>query len=115
MWTEDRDRGEQIAEGLRAGGVSINDTLSHYGVAGLPMGGVGESGFGRRRGIAGLEELSRARSVLIHRTGLSRELWWFPYTERSRRLLRALLGYRQSGGFARILDLARRLLRGVRS
>ena len=114
VWTEDRDRGEGIAERLRAGGVSINDTLSHYAVPGLPMGGVAESGFGRRRGVAGLEEMSRSRSVLIHRTGLSKELWWFPYSERGTRLVRALLGYRQSSGIARILNGIRRLVSGNR-
>ena len=114
VWTEDRERGERLAERLRAGGVSINDTLSHYGVPGLPLGGVGESGFGRRRGVAGLEEMSRTRSVLIHRTGLGRELWWFPYSERSTRLFRALLGYRQSKGIARLLNGVRRLLQEAR-
>jgi acyl-CoA reductase-like NAD-dependent aldehyde dehydrogenase len=104
VWTEDRDRGEAVAEQLHAGGVSVNDTLSHYSVPGLPFGGVGESGFGRRRGIAGLEEMSRTRSVLVHRTGLSKELWWFPYSERSTRLMRALLGYRQASGMGKILN-----------
>ena len=112
VWTEDRDRGEALAEQLRAGGVSINDTLSHYAVPGLPIGGVGESGFGRRRGIAGLEEMSRPRSVLIHRTGLNRELWWFPYTERGTRLMRALLGYRQAGAMGRVVDLITRPFKG---
>jgi acyl-CoA reductase-like NAD-dependent aldehyde dehydrogenase len=109
VWTEDREHGEEVAERLKAGGVSVNDTLSHYGVPGLPMGGVGESGFGRRRGAAGLEELCRTRSVLVHRTGLSRELWWFPYTERGTRLMRALLGYRQASGLGRIWDVMHRL------
>jgi succinate-semialdehyde dehydrogenase/glutarate-semialdehyde dehydrogenase len=108
VWTEDRDRGETVAEQLHAGGVSVNDTLSHYSVPGLPFGGVGESGFGRRRGIAGLEEMSRTRSVLVHRTGLSRELWWFPYSERATRLMRALLVYRQSSGLGRVLHGLRR-------
>jgi hypothetical protein len=71
---------------------------------------VGESGFGRRRGVAGLEEMSRTRSVLIHRTGLGRELWWFPYSERSTRWFRALLGYRQARGLSRFLNGVRRLL-----
>jgi acyl-CoA reductase-like NAD-dependent aldehyde dehydrogenase len=114
VWTEDRERGEAVAEQLKAGGVSINDALSHYAVPGLPVGGVGESGFGRRRGVAGLEEMSRSRSVLIHRTGLNRELWWFPYTERGTRLMRALLGYRHSGGVGQVVDVVRRLVKGAR-
>jgi acyl-CoA reductase-like NAD-dependent aldehyde dehydrogenase len=110
VWTEDRERGEALAENLRAGGVSINDTLSHYAVPGLPIGGVGESGFGRRRGVAGLEEMSRPRSVLVHRAGLARELWWFPYTERSTRLMRALLGYRHSSAVGHVVNVARRIM-----
>jgi acyl-CoA reductase-like NAD-dependent aldehyde dehydrogenase len=110
VWTEDRERGEALAERLRAGGVSINDTLSHYAVPGLPIGGVGASGFGRRRGVAGLEEMSRPRSVLVHRTGLARELWWFPYTERGTRLMRALLGYRHSSAVGHLVNVARRFL-----
>ena len=102
VWSEDRERAERIAERIRAGGVSINDTLSHYAVPGLPIGGVGESGFGRRRGVAGLEELSRPRTVLIHRTGLGKELWWFPYSRKGMRLVSALLEYRQSSGLARV-------------
>lgn len=116
VWTEDRDRGERVGERLRCGGVSINDTLSHYAVPGLPMGGTGESGFGRRRGVAGLEEMSRPRSVLVHRTGLNREIWWFPYTDRAYRLVRALLDYRQSSGLARVWNGLRSLFgRGGRT
>jgi hypothetical protein len=58
--------------------------------------------------------MSRPRSVLIHRTGLNRELWWFPYTERGTRLMRALLGYRHSGGVGQVVDVVRRLVKGVR-
>lgn len=112
VWTEDRDRGERLGERLRAGGVSINDTLSHYAVPGLPMGGTGESGFGRRRGVAGLEEMTRPRSVLVHRTGLTREIWWYPYTNKAHRLVRALLNYRHSSGLKRVWTSVRRLFSG---
>jgi acyl-CoA reductase-like NAD-dependent aldehyde dehydrogenase len=102
VWTEDRDRGEQLGERIRAGGVSVNDVLSHYAVPGLPVGGTGESGFGRRRGLAGLEEVTRTRSVIVHRTGLKRELWWYPYNKRGRRLVQALIEYRQERGLRRL-------------
>lgn len=115
IWTEDRDRGERLGEQLRCGGVSINDTLSHYAVPGLSVGGTGESGFGRRRGVAGLEELTRQRSVLVHRTGLTREIWWYPYSEKAYRLVRALLEYRQSTGLKRVWNGIRHLFRRRRS
>jgi succinate-semialdehyde dehydrogenase/glutarate-semialdehyde dehydrogenase len=102
VWTEDRELGEKLAERIRAGGVSVNDVLSHYAVPGLPVGGTGESGSGRRRGLAGLEELTRTRTVIVHRTGLKRELWWFPYNKRGRRLVQALIEYRQERGWRRV-------------
>lgn len=98
VWTRDRERGLAIARALRVGGVSINDSLSHYGVAGLPMGGVGESGFGRRRGAEGLEEMTRTRAIFVDWLGLKREPWWFPYDSRGERLTRAVLHWRAQGG-----------------
>jgi len=108
VWTGNRKRGLEIARRLRAGGVSVNDVLSHYAVPGLPMGGVGESGFGRRRGLEALDEMSRTRTLLADRVGLKRELWWFPYSERGSRFIRALLDWRTG----RPVRAAKRLLRG---
>jgi acyl-CoA reductase-like NAD-dependent aldehyde dehydrogenase len=102
VWTEDRERGERVGERLRAGIVSVNDVLSHYAIPGLPVGGAGESGYGRRRGVAGLEELTRSRSVVVHRTGFSRELWWFPYNRNGLRLVEVLIEARQQKGVRRL-------------
>ncbi len=98
VWTGDRDRGVRLARRLRAGGVSVNDVLSHYAVPALPMGGVGESGFGRRRGLEALDEVSRTRTLFVDRLGLRRELWWFPYSGKSTRIVRSLLQWRTRGG-----------------
>lgn len=100
VWTRDADRGRKVAVRLRAGGVSVNDTLSHYGVAGLPTGGVGHSGSGRTRGREGLWEMTRTRSVFMDRSGFRREMWWYPYTPRSERALAALALMRAKGGLS---------------
>ncbi|HSG48868.1 MAG TPA: aldehyde dehydrogenase family protein, partial [Longimicrobiales bacterium] len=76
VWTGDRRRGVRVARRLRAGGVSVNDVLSHYSVPHLPVGGVGESGFGRRRGLEALDEMTRTRTLLVDRAGLRREPFW---------------------------------------
>ena len=110
VWTGDRRRGERLAGALRTGGVSINDSLSHFGVAALPMGGVGDSGFGRRRGVEGLDEMTRVRTFLVDRLGLAREPWWFPYDEGTDRLTRAVLALRARGGLSGLFRAARRLL-----
>ncbi len=111
IWTEDRGRGEALGEKLHVGGVSVNDVLSHYAVPGLPVGGSGESGFGRRRGLAGLEDLTRSRSVIIHRTGLSRELWWFPYGKKGERLVQVLVETRQETGVRKLWAVFRGFFR----
>jgi acyl-CoA reductase-like NAD-dependent aldehyde dehydrogenase len=110
VWTGDRARGLRIARRLRAGGVSINDVLSHYSVPALPIGGVGDSGFGRRRGLEALDEMTRTRTVLTDRFGLRREPWWFPYSEESVRLMRSVLDWRGRGGLLGITRAARRML-----
>lgn len=97
VWTRDLARGERIARRLRVGGVSVNDTLTHYAVPGLPMGGVGDSGYGVRRGADGLKEMTRPRTVLLHRWGPRREFFWFPYSKRSTAWVEALAVLRGEG------------------
>ncbi len=98
VWTRNRVRGLAVARALRVGGVSINDALAHYGIPGLPFGGVGESGYGRGKGLEGLAEFTRSKSVLRDRLGLRREPWWFPYDRSTERTLRAALHFRWKGG-----------------
>jgi acyl-CoA reductase-like NAD-dependent aldehyde dehydrogenase len=109
VWTRDLARGRAVALRLRAGGVTVNDALSHWAAPGLPMGGIGESGWSRARGAEGLLTFSRTRSLLIRGGTRKRELWWFPYGPKSRRLLRALIGWEQHGGFRGLMALLVRL------
>ena len=110
VWTRNRRRGLAVARRLRAGGVSINDVLSHYGVASLPMGGVGKSGFGRRRGLDALEDMTRSKTIFTDRSGLKREPFWFPYTPASTRLMRGVLEWRGRGGVSGVAGLLRHIL-----
>jgi acyl-CoA reductase-like NAD-dependent aldehyde dehydrogenase len=57
----------RIARRLRTGMVAVNSTLSFVGMANLPFGGVGESGFGRVHGDDGLREFARAKAVTVRR------------------------------------------------
>jgi acyl-CoA reductase-like NAD-dependent aldehyde dehydrogenase len=110
VWTGDRARGEAVARRLRAGGVSVNDTLSHWGIPSLPMGGVGESGFSRARGDEGLREFTRERAFLVDRFGFGREPWWFPYTGMSRRLMRAVAAWEGLFGLSRVMTSLREMV-----
>jgi succinate-semialdehyde dehydrogenase/glutarate-semialdehyde dehydrogenase len=60
-------RADRIARALRSGMTSINSVLTFAGVPSLPMGGVGESGFGRTHGPDGLREFSRAKAITRQR------------------------------------------------
>jgi succinate-semialdehyde dehydrogenase / glutarate-semialdehyde dehydrogenase len=57
----------RIARRLRTGMVAVNSTLTFVGMANLPFGGVGDSGFGRVHGEDGLREFARAKSVTVRR------------------------------------------------
>jgi acyl-CoA reductase-like NAD-dependent aldehyde dehydrogenase len=114
VWTEDRRRGVAVAQRIRAGAVSVNDALVHFGVPGLAFGGVGESGFGRTHGLEGLEEVTRSRGVVVDLLGLEREPWWFPYTRGTERLLKGMLLFRLKGGLRGVLAAAFQFMRGRR-
>jgi acyl-CoA reductase-like NAD-dependent aldehyde dehydrogenase len=57
----------RIARRLHTGMVAVNSTLSFVGMATLPFGGVGDSGFGRIHGEDGLREFGRAKSITVRR------------------------------------------------
>jgi len=62
-FSNDRATVERILAGTLAGGVSVNDTLLHFGVNDLPFGGIGASGSGAIHGRAGFETFSKLLPV----------------------------------------------------
>lgn len=62
-----RRHGPDIARRLDTSQVSVNSVLGFAGVASLPLGGKGESGFGRIHGPEGLREFTRTRSIAAQR------------------------------------------------
>jgi aldehyde dehydrogenase (NAD+) len=82
-------RGEQLAERMRAGMVSVNSTIAFAGVPALPFGGIGQSGFGRIHGADGLREFTSPRSIVRQRFAPPLNMMRFP---RSRRADRMFLG-----------------------
>lgn len=83
--------GARIAVRLRTGMTSVNGVMTFASVPGLPMGGVGGSGFGRTHGPDGLREFTRAKAITRQRFPLPVALGSFARTARTDALLRALI------------------------
>ena len=80
-----------VAAGTRSGAIVSGRCLEYAAFPGLPFGGVGASGFGRRNGEAGFLEFSTLRARVSHgRWSLSR-LLDPPRGARARALVRRLL------------------------
>ncbi|MBT2384894.1 succinic semialdehyde dehydrogenase [Streptomyces sp. ISL-11] len=68
VWTADGRRGREIAARLRAGTVNVNEAYAAaYGSAQSPMGGMGDSGLGRRHGSEGILKYTEAQTVAHQR------------------------------------------------
>jgi coniferyl-aldehyde dehydrogenase len=76
-FTHDRALADRIVDDALAGGVSVNDTLLHFGVHALPFGGIGASGMGAIHGRAGFETFSKQLPVF-------RQSRWFAASDRLR-------------------------------
>jgi succinate-semialdehyde dehydrogenase / glutarate-semialdehyde dehydrogenase len=81
-------RGVEIARRLRSGMAAVNGVVSFAGIAALPFGGVGDSGFGRIHGEDGLREFTRAKSIARKRFSLPMAIQSFDRTEKTNGLLR---------------------------
>ncbi len=88
VWTNDVDRGEQLARRIHAGVVCVNDAQINYTALNLPMGGWKASGLGTRHGANGIRKYCKIQSLLVTRRALKREPFMFPYAPRQTRLLR---------------------------
>lgn len=68
VWTRDARRGRALAARLRTGTVNVNEAYAAaYGSAQAPMGGMGDSGLGRRHGSEGILKYTEAQTVAQQR------------------------------------------------
>ncbi|MFJ5609838.1 succinic semialdehyde dehydrogenase [Streptomyces sp. NPDC093221] len=68
VWTKDTRRGARIAARLRSGTVNINEAYAAaYGSVRAPMGGMKDSGLGRRHGSEGILKHTEAQTVATQR------------------------------------------------
>lgn len=68
VWAGDSERGEAVAGRLEAGSVCVNDAyVASWGSTSSPMGGMKDSGIGRRHGREGYEKYTETQTVATQR------------------------------------------------
>lgn len=83
-----RANGQHVLRHTHAGGVCLNDTVSHVGVDDLPFGGVGDSGMGAYHGPEGFRTFSKAKGVYRKGRFNASKFIMPPYGRRVHRLIR---------------------------
>ena len=68
LWTRDTARGRQLATRLRAGTVNVNEAYgAAWGSVAAPMGGMKDSGVGRRHGAEGIWKYTETQTIATQR------------------------------------------------
>jgi succinate-semialdehyde dehydrogenase/glutarate-semialdehyde dehydrogenase len=66
IWTSDVRRGRRIAARIQAGTVNVNEGyMAAWGSVGAPMGGMRQSGLGRRHGAVGITKYTEPQTVSV--------------------------------------------------
>ncbi|MEU1208528.1 succinic semialdehyde dehydrogenase [Nocardia sp. NPDC005825] len=97
VWTRDGAKGRAVAARLHAGTVNVNDAFAAaWGSIDSPMGGMGDSGLGRRHGADGILKYTEPQTVAHQRlmgftppAGIPYRAWAFILTSWLRILKRA--------------------------
>lgn len=73
IWTKDVARGRAVAARIRTGTVNVNEAYAAaWGSVGSPMGGMKDSGIGRRHGAEGILRFTESQNVTVqHLAGIS--------------------------------------------
>jgi len=87
VWTKDTAKGEQIAKRIDAGVANVNEHQINYLAMEIPMGGWKSSGLGTRHGPDGIRKYTRKQASVITKYGLKREIFMFPYSGWSAKLI----------------------------
>lgn len=87
-WTSSRKTAEKLQQELHAGTVMINDATSSWGEPQAPWGGFKKSGIGRTHSTFGLREMVQVKYVSYDRGSNTSNLWWFPYSPETDRIMK---------------------------
>jgi succinate-semialdehyde dehydrogenase/glutarate-semialdehyde dehydrogenase len=68
VWTRDLGRGRRIARRIHSGTVNVNEAYAAaWGSVGAPMGGMKDSGVGRRHGREGILKYTESQNIAVQR------------------------------------------------
>jgi len=81
VFSHERTQVERVLAQVVAGGVTVNDTLLHFAVNGLPFGGVGPSGMGAYHARAGFDAMSKQLPILWQSRWAASDLLKPPYSK----------------------------------
>jgi len=81
VFSHERAQVERVLAQVVAGGVTVNDTLLHFAVNGLPFGGVGPSGMGAYHARAGFDAMSKQLPILWQSRWAASDLLKPPYSK----------------------------------
>jgi acyl-CoA reductase-like NAD-dependent aldehyde dehydrogenase len=87
VFAGDAKRCEAVARRLESGAAIVNDVIANYFATEIPIGGIKESGMGARHGAIGIQKYCQRQSLVVTRFGLSREIYYFPYSKATARLM----------------------------
>jgi succinate-semialdehyde dehydrogenase/glutarate-semialdehyde dehydrogenase len=68
LWTRDVERGRRLGARLQAGTININEGyIAAWGSVDAPMGGMKDSGLGRRHGSSGILKYTESQTIAVQR------------------------------------------------
>jgi succinate-semialdehyde dehydrogenase / glutarate-semialdehyde dehydrogenase len=101
IWTRDTARGRRLGQRLQAGTVNINEGyISAWGSIDAPMGGMKDSGLGRRHGSYGILKYTEPQTISVQRLmplappPLVGQRFWTKFMTLGLRILRRIPGVR---------------------
>jgi aldehyde dehydrogenase (NAD+) len=91
VFSESRATQQSVLDATQSGAASVNATMLHAAVPGLPFGGVGASGTGAYHGRATFETFTHRRAVVRRPSRPDPSVMYPPYSRWKERLIRRFL------------------------
>ena len=93
VWTDDNEKGIEIAKRLDTGSVMINDASLAYGITEAPFSGMKDSGLGSANGLGALRSYTFPQPIIVDRWKKSSEEHWYPHNEQTDKAMNGLVDY----------------------